>query len=90
MSEKQMMELAKTRPDMACIFQFVEKVYSRFTVYRVYVVCYNLNHIISYTTSELKEDAIHINNKDKDLNAKIRESGYDPEDNIIFAFFYEK
>lgn len=90
MSEKQMMELAKTRPDMACIFQFVDKVYPRFTVYKVYVVCYNLNHIINYTTTELKEDAINITDKDKDLNVKIKESGYEPEDNIIFTFFFKK
>lgn len=87
--EQRIMKLAKTRPDMACLFQVVEKVYPRFTVYRVYVACYGLNHITSYTTTELKEDLIHLDKGDKDLNAKIKESGYEPEDNIIFAFFLE-
>lgn len=87
--QNRIMKLAKTRPDMACIFQVKEKEYPRFTVYRVYIVCYELNHITSYTTTELKEDLIHLDKNDKDLNAKIKESGYEPADNIIFAFFLE-
>lgn len=87
--EEKIMKLAKTRPDMACIFQTVEKVYPRFTVYRVYVACYGLNQITSYPTTELKEDLIHLDKQDKNLNEKIKQSGYNPEDNVIFAFFLE-
>lgn len=85
--QDRIMKLAKTRPDMACIFQVKEKEYPRFTVYRVYVACYGLNQITSYTTTELKEDLIHLDKRDKNLNEKLKECGYDPEDNIIFAFF---
>lgn len=84
--EKDIMQLAKTRPDMACIFQVVDKVYPRFTVYKTYVACYTLNHIVSYNTTELKEDIITLESQDNDLNKKLVELGFDPEENVIYSF----
>lgn len=87
--EKEIMELAKTRPDMACIFQVLEKKYPRFNVYRTYIACYGLNDITSYCTTELRDDIIPLSANDKDLNKKIAELGYDPEDNVIYSFLLE-
>ena len=47
-SEQRLFELAKTRPDMACIFQISFKKYTRFVVYKTYIVCYGLETITSY------------------------------------------
>lgn len=87
--EKEIMELAKTRPDMACIFQVLEKKYPRFTVYRTYIACYGLNQITSYCTTDIRDDIIPLSANDRDLNKKIAEAGYNPEDNVIFSFFIE-
>lgn len=88
-SGKEIMELAKSRPDMACIFQVPEKHYPRFTVYKTYVACYSLNHLTSYNTTELKDDIIKLEPTDVNLNKKLEELGFDPEDNVIYAFLIE-
>lgn len=88
-TETQLFDLAKTRPDMACIFQTPIYKYPRFTVYKTFIVCFGLNHITSYNTTELKDDIITLSSTDKDLNKKIEESGYDPEFNVIYSFFVE-
>ena len=88
-SEQRLFELAKTRPDMACIFQISFKKYTRFVVYKTYIVCYGLETITSYNTTELKDDIITLNKDDNNLNKKIEESGYDPEFNVIYSFFIE-
>ena len=83
------MNLAKSRPEMACIFQVVDKVYPRFTVYKTYVACYALNHLIHYNTTEVREDIIKLEKSDLDLNKKLADLGYDPEENVIYSFFLE-
>ena len=87
--EKGILELSKTRPDMACIFQTPIYKYSRFTVYKTYVACYGLNHVTSYNTTELKDDIITLESTDKDLTKKLVELGFDPEENVIYSFFVE-
>lgn len=87
--EMKLKELAKTRPEMACIFQVIESKYERFTVYRVYILCYALNYIAKYRTTDLLDDLIILNKDDTDLNQKLKESGYDPEENVIYSFYLE-
>ena len=88
-TEKDVLELAKTRPDMACIFQTLLYTYPRFLVYKTYVACYNLNQISSYNTTELRDDIINLEKGDTDLNKKLKDLGFDPEDNVIYTFYLE-
>ncbi len=82
-------KLAKTRPDMSCIFQTPILIYPRFTIYRTYIWCYGLNRLETYNTTELKEDIIRLDKEDKNLNEKLKLLGYDPEENVIYSFYLE-
>lgn len=89
MIEERIMKLASTRPDMACIFQVPIKTYPHFIVYRNYIACYTLNRLEKYDTTELKPDVIKLESNDLDLNKKLEDLGYDPEENVIYAFYLE-
>lgn len=89
-TEKELMKLAKTRPDMACIFQTPFKQYERFTVYNTYVICYTLDRITKYKTTSLRDDIIYLDKTDANLDIKIQKLGYNPEENVIYTFYLEK